>query len=520
MFHRYYESGYDTALAGAFSCDVPALTTLWRKAQRTLYVNMRDSWMDCPDRERSQWTFDVAMDVHQAFYGLGTEAHQLSRKWIRELTAWQKVDASSPAYEPAYAPFSLYAPVPGHWVDELPNQSLQSIAYGFWTYFTHTGDVATMREMLPAVVRYLLSYTVSSTPGIPGGGLVVPRACPGQPHAADVQCSGIWDWCDGQSTNCDYAPIDNAWYFWAINSTLQIARAVNATRPGGEATPAELAELSQRRDALRNGFATFWDPECGCYRSQAHRDRPGGTTTCATKADNCTLPDDRVNGLAVVTGLAPAARWASIARNVLDLSSTTAVAFGSTAMEKFTLEAMFLAGEHDAALARMQHRFGPMIRSKLSTLWEHWDVDPATGAPFAGYNHGWSGGALVLLSKYVAGLSPTTPGWSTFDVRPELGTTLRKASATVATVHGTITVEVERHGSAKVVVRAEVPRGTVARLKLSAALVGPGARITIYPAGAPTAAAATSAGATGADAVTPSGLRLPPGSWAIEAGSV
>ena len=133
------------------------------------------------------------------------------RKWIRELTAWQKVDASSPAYEPSYAPFSLYAPVPGHWVDELPNQSLQSIAYGFWTYFTHTGDVATMREMLPAVIRYLLSYSIASTPAIPGGGLVVPRACPGQPHAADVQCAGIWDWCDGQSTNCDYAPIDNAW---------------------------------------------------------------------------------------------------------------------------------------------------------------------------------------------------------------------------------------------------------------------------------------------------------------------
>ena len=131
---------------------------------------------------------------------------------------------------------SLYAPVPGHWVDELPNQSLQSIAYGFLTYWHHTGDVATIRTMLPAIVRYLLSYnvtpqtpppatlssstssssssssaSVSSSP-VTAGMLVAPRACPGEPHAADVQCPGIWDWCDGQSTNCDYAPIDNAWY--------------------------------------------------------------------------------------------------------------------------------------------------------------------------------------------------------------------------------------------------------------------------------------------------------------------
>ena len=108
----YYESGYDTNLTTPFECDNLFLTKLWQKAQRTLYVNMRDSWMDCPDRERSQWTFDVAMDVHQAFYALSPTAHLLSKKWLLELTAWQKVDHQSPAYEP-YAPMSIYAPVPG-----------------------------------------------------------------------------------------------------------------------------------------------------------------------------------------------------------------------------------------------------------------------------------------------------------------------------------------------------------------------------------------------------------------------
>ena len=57
-----------------------------------------------------------------------------------------------------------------------------------------------MRAVLPAVVRYLLSYRVTETMGTPRGALVVPRACPGEPHAADVQCPGIWDWCDGKQT--------------------------------------------------------------------------------------------------------------------------------------------------------------------------------------------------------------------------------------------------------------------------------------------------------------------------------
>ena len=452
----------------------------------------KDSWTDCPDRERSQWTFDVAMDVHQSMYGLGVAAQSLNMKWILELAAWQKTDNTSPAYEPSYAPASIYAPVPGHWVDELPNQSLQSIAYGFLTYWRHTGDADTVKTMLPAVVRYLLSFrvmAVGSSPSSPSsppsssssGMLVVPRSCPGEPHAADVQCAGIWDWCDGQSTNCDYAPIDNAWYFWALNSTVVMANAVNSTRSGGEVSPVELSTLERRASGIRAGFESFWDPSCSCYRSTAHKMRPGGTTDCRTKQDNCTLPDDRVQGLAIVTGLAPKENWGVMVKNVLDLASPNAVANGSTAMEKFALEAMFLAGEHDAALVRMQSRFGPMIAYNYSTLWEHWDIDAATGAPVGGYNHGWSGGALVLLSQYVAGLSPTSPGagWATFDVRPELGVTLNKVSAAVQSTYGEITVAVHRRiataagevgtemkSTPELAVELRVPPGTAARLHL------------------------------------------------------
>ena len=96
---------------------------------------MRDNWMDCPDRERSQWWFDAAMDVHQSFYALGVESHHLTRKGLRELASWQKSAADA---EP-YAPLSLYSPVPGAWGIELPDQSLQAIAYGAATYYDYTG---------------------------------------------------------------------------------------------------------------------------------------------------------------------------------------------------------------------------------------------------------------------------------------------------------------------------------------------------------------------------------------------
>ncbi len=49
------ETGYACAFTGDFTCDDEFCTTLWRKARRTLYVTMRDTYFDCPDRERAQW---------------------------------------------------------------------------------------------------------------------------------------------------------------------------------------------------------------------------------------------------------------------------------------------------------------------------------------------------------------------------------------------------------------------------------------------------------------------------------
>ena len=51
---KYRESGYDCSFAGSFHCDDSFLNSLWNKARRTLYVEMRDGFFDCPGRERAQ----------------------------------------------------------------------------------------------------------------------------------------------------------------------------------------------------------------------------------------------------------------------------------------------------------------------------------------------------------------------------------------------------------------------------------------------------------------------------------
>ncbi len=41
---KYRETGYDTEISGTFECDDPFLNEYWRKAVRTLYVCMRDTY--------------------------------------------------------------------------------------------------------------------------------------------------------------------------------------------------------------------------------------------------------------------------------------------------------------------------------------------------------------------------------------------------------------------------------------------------------------------------------------------
>jgi alpha-L-rhamnosidase len=141
----YRETGYDTEFSGYFKSDDSFFNTLWHKAKRTLYVTMRDTYMDCPDRERSQWWGDVVNESGEAFYALDLKGQLLTKKGILELMAWQRSDNT------------IYSPVPsGNWERELPGQMLASVGYfGFWNYYLNTGDLGTLKKVYPSVRKYL-----------------------------------------------------------------------------------------------------------------------------------------------------------------------------------------------------------------------------------------------------------------------------------------------------------------------------------------------------------------------------
>ena len=142
---KYRETGYDTEFVEPFMCNEPFYNELWKRSARTLYVTMRDTYMDCPDRERSQWWGDEVNELGETFYALTPSAHKLALKGIYELINWQRSDGV------------IFSPAPaGNWNRELPLQMLASVGwYGFYTQYFNSADSSFISVIYDRLHRYL-----------------------------------------------------------------------------------------------------------------------------------------------------------------------------------------------------------------------------------------------------------------------------------------------------------------------------------------------------------------------------
>lgn len=397
---KYRETGYDTEFTGTFECSDEFLNRYRQKALRTLYINMRDTYMDCPDRERAQWWGDVVQQMGKAFYALDTRANALAKKGILELVNWQRPD------------HTLYSPIPsGNWNNELPMQMLNSVGYfGFWTYYLYSGDIETIRAVYPAVSRYLSIWKLGED------GLVVPR-------------KGGWVWGDW-GENKDMTILYNGWYYIALQGQLKMATALGETK--------DLAGIKAKMASIEQNFnKAFWNGKE--YRSADYQ----GET------------DDRGHALAVISGLAKPEQYDAI-REVFKTQEHS-----SPYMEKYVGEALYMMGLPDDALTRVKKRFAEMTNHHYTTLWEDWRIG-GSGGGGGTINHAWSGGALTLLSQYGAGVAPVEPGYKTYQIAPQLGS-LQYIKTTVPSVAGDIKIAL-RQDSQTLSMNLDSPAGTTAIL--------------------------------------------------------
>ena len=273
-----------------------------------------------------------------------------------------------------------------------PGQHLEFLGeYGLWFYYLHSGDLDSLRVAYEPARQFLFeTYRF------------------GNPHT----------WFDWGMEVKDTAVIEECFYYIDLKALRKMAL---ATGHEGD-VPAIDAKLRAVEEAFDR---KYWKGDC--YMS-------GQVST----------PDDRANAMAVNAGLAGPSKWNAIYKNVL-----TRKEYASCFFDRWVFEALCKMGREEYALLRMDRRYRTMIPCSFTTLWEHYDrwwashIDAFDAG--SSLNHGWNPPAL-LLSQTIAGISPESPGWSTYHVLPKEAF-LTSIRCVVSSIKGPIAMDLRKTAS-------------------------------------------------------------------------
>lgn len=133
--------------------------------------------------------------------------------------------------------------------------------------------------------------------------------------------------------------------------------------------------------------------------------------------------------------------------------------------ELYELMAMCKYGNVKYATDMLNSYWGEMIKLGATSVWEQFDPNKKGAEHYAMYGrafgcslcHAWGSGPILLLGKYVAGVSITSAGGKTFEVRPRTDI-YEKFDAVVPVANGTVRVSLDNK---KVTVISDIAGGTL-----------------------------------------------------------
>lgn len=245
----YRASGFNGEQVGSFTSSDPGLDQLWQESLNTLAICMRDTYMDCPERERGPYMGDTSNEIDAALYSYDQGGLDLTKKAILACVAWTRADGAIPSRAPSVKP------------QEIPNQSLifMTSVYHYWL---HSGDRETAEAYCNAFLNYLRLVEMEN--GLP------------------VYRDGSWTW-DDWGDRIDTQLLQTGIYYYALNVTKSLANDLGITE-GSEF-------LDERMDSMRENWRAVYYTEEGF------------------KSPDSKYVDDRANAMLALSGLAGEEDW-------------------------------------------------------------------------------------------------------------------------------------------------------------------------------------------------------------------
>lgn len=395
-----------------FRCADEELNRIFAAGIRTVNLNARDAFTDCPTREQQAWVGDSV--VHQ-MVSLATNTD-----WR---LAWHYLTlADSPRYD------GILPPTVSGLVETLnditiPDWSLHWV-HGVYNLYRFSGDREKVLAFMPSMARVLRWFA------------------PFQNEHGVLEHMIEWALIDWSAVSVD----GESAIYTAIWARGLAEFAEMAEWLGEHASRAWAENLYAKAKA---GFEMFWDEVRGSYVDHV------------VEGERRPEMSQLAGALGIVSGLAPRERWPAILRAITDRDRLVIRTWMQEAEEAdspvinqghhFTWDvhrqivraepfmsylvhdAIAQAGQADL-LVDVYRDWSRFLQNGYDTIGEDWT--------HGSHAHGWSCTPTRDLIFYTLGVTPADPGYATARIAPRLGG-LAWIEASVPTPHGLIWVRAE-----------------------------------------------------------------------------
>ena len=416
---------YPVEYQGAFRCSDELLSRLWDVGRYTTLQCTHDAWEDCPGREKRQWLGDGIVHYLIDAAAFGTSTQPIDRQFLLQATESQRTDGL----------LQMFAPGDHHCGGIIiPDFNLHWICAAHH-YLMHSGDEATIEQLLPAVQRSLAWFERQTGPH----DLLV-----NVPHWHFIEWARVGR--AGESF------IINAMLAGALQAAAGMAQTIGYTR------------LSQR-------YLDWAGRIRGALRTRHYDRRRGVFVDSVDPVSGQQDPhvSQQANSMAILFDIAAPEEYPAIVEYITDerrlrrtatppvtfaadpFDAATDVVRANTYFCHFLYSALGKARRFDLALQHMRKLYGAMLATGTETLWESTE-------PVASLCHAFSATPVYQLPAHVLGVTPTEPGFRRAAIAPQLGD-LDSAHGVYPTVHGGLGVRWQRSAHGDVTVRLDIPVG-------------------------------------------------------------
>jgi len=439
------EVRYPLERAGSFGCSDPFLTRLWEICARSCELMSEDSYVDCADRERVEWTddsppaFDCTRVMMRGPDDADGKAHwgdaRLLRGLLRRIALTQQADGQMKAHSCSER-WDIHAIMEDRtcdWVVQLR------------AYWESTGDAELVTELWPALMRLLGWYRKRRTER----GLVQAREWEVWDNPLRYQV------CEGAGLN--------AMFYRALADAAVLALGTGRKDAAGS--------LRQEGEALQAAFdRLLWNAEAGAYdgalfgagsevREQLGRPFSGKIV------EGRFAPTVQGNLFALYSGIVPLERRDSVRKWVLShLEAVT-----SPMSHYYLFDMLYAMGEEqqdEEVLKRMRAGWKLQVESEWQTSWEELEDGGGSKAHIYGMHPGYFLTAYVLGARREGPLTGlVSPDRRMILIEPRFSG-LEWAKGVCITEYGPVPVEWKRDGHRNGELVCTIPQDVDATLRL------------------------------------------------------